>query len=314
MNREEAKRILLAYRPGSQDAADEEVARALDLARSDAELKAWLDEVTTFQTAVRAQMRQLPVPAPLRDAILARCKVVRPLWRRPEFLLAAACLVGGLVLAALWSSPGVREGSFDNFRSRMVNFAIRVYQMDIVTHDLAQVRQYQRRQGSPADYTLAGALPATPVKGGASLTWQGHPVSMVCFDLPRNKRLYMFVMDVAVIARDRLPGAAPIVSQVRGVATASWTHQGKVYVVAAETDPAELERLVTGSGRQAGGVRPSVCIFVGAGATKQPVEIGALIVAQGQRKPCGIRLGRRFGTGKRPAMGESVAIGKAKIG
>ena len=42
MNRDEAKRLLLAYRPDSQDEQDPEITAALALARSDPELQGWL--------------------------------------------------------------------------------------------------------------------------------------------------------------------------------------------------------------------------------------------------------------------------------
>ena len=84
----------------------------------------------------------------------------------------------------------------------MVGFALRHYRMDIVTNDAQQVRQFLKSRGAPADYALPAGLQATPVMGGASLSWQDAPVAMVCFDLTTNKILYMFVIDAAAIRRE----------------------------------------------------------------------------------------------------------------
>lgn len=77
MRSEEAKQILLLYRPGSADDQDPQVARALDLAREDPELSCWFHQHCAFQERVRAKLRQIKVPKHLKQALLARRKVVR---------------------------------------------------------------------------------------------------------------------------------------------------------------------------------------------------------------------------------------------
>ncbi len=77
MRREQAKQILLLYRPGSADAQDPQVARALDLASQDRELSCWFEEHCAFQERVRAKLRQIKVPKHLKQTLLTRPKVVR---------------------------------------------------------------------------------------------------------------------------------------------------------------------------------------------------------------------------------------------
>ena len=105
MNNEEAKRVLLAYRPGLAVQDDPEVAEALALAQEDETLQGWLEQHEAFQEAVRSELRAMPVPRDLKARILTRQsrrkKIITPIWR-PEFLLAAACLALGLILSALW--------------------------------------------------------------------------------------------------------------------------------------------------------------------------------------------------------------------
>jgi uncharacterized membrane protein YbaN (DUF454 family) len=246
MDRERAKQILLAYRPGTEDESEPDVAQALDLAKRDADLHEWLQEQTAFQQAVRAQLRSISIPPELKDSILARRKIVTPIWRRPELLLAAACIAIAFVLTAFWVRGRSEDETFAGFQKRMVGFALRLYRMDIETNDLVQVGQFLAAKGAPTNFALTPGLRQTPVKGGAYLTWQDHPVSMVCFTLPKAQTLYMFVMNQSAIQKGRLPGPTPILQFANGIMIASWSQNGRVYLIAADPNAADLKKL-TGS-------------------------------------------------------------------
>jgi hypothetical protein len=72
MNCSEAKEVLLLHRPGIADAADPQIAEALELAGRDPELRRWLDEHSAFQKAMRAKFQQIEVPAHLKVSLLMR--------------------------------------------------------------------------------------------------------------------------------------------------------------------------------------------------------------------------------------------------
>ena len=72
MNSSEAKEVLLLYRPGTADAADPQIAEALELARRDPELGRWFEQHRAFQKAMRAKFRQIEVPAHLKTSLLIR--------------------------------------------------------------------------------------------------------------------------------------------------------------------------------------------------------------------------------------------------
>ena len=93
MNREEARFILKAYRPGESDARDPEVAQALALAESDPALRLWLERQIASQAILRESLRQIPIPPDLRERILEAPnigKVAVSTRRRPWLTLAAA--------------------------------------------------------------------------------------------------------------------------------------------------------------------------------------------------------------------------------
>lgn len=243
MNSEEAKRILLAYRPGSKDAQDPEVAEALKFARDDAHLQHWLEEQAAFHRITRLEFHSIPVPSGLKARILTQERKIVPFWSRSEVWLAAASIVLTMTLTALWFGRSIEDQTFEGFRSRMVGFALRVYGMDIVTSNLGQIRNFLAQKGAPADYTLTAGLRTVPAKGGAALSWQAKPVAMVCFSLPQNQTLYMFVVNEGDIPRGKPPADGPVWADIGGITTTSWRHQGKVYLLIAK-DPAVLKHTV----------------------------------------------------------------------
>lgn len=196
-----------------------------------------------FDAKVRQELRAIQPPADLRDRILreaskgtATTKVVRfPLW---PVLAAAAAL---LLLAALtinFLPRGSEDRTFEGFQNRMASFAVRQYSMDIFTNDLAAVRTYMKQKDAPADFELPTPLASTPVKGGARLSWQGQPVSMVCFQGPAEKTLYLFIIESGAVAS---PPTSPQHNTIKGLSSAAWNTSGKTYLLAADLPEPQLK-------------------------------------------------------------------------
>lgn len=244
MTPQEAKEILARYRPNTADETDPDFAEALQYAQTNPELRQWLSDQQEFHAMVRRQMQAIEPPRDLKDRILAGMppepKVVA-LWQRKEFMALAASILVILGASLFWASPTTEELNFAGWRSRMVSFALRTYQMDILTSDAQAVRSHLAKSGAPADFEVTPALAKLPVKGGGRLSWQNRPVSMICFSLPNNETLYMFVMD-----ETSLPGAKPTQPTIetdKRLATAAWSANGKVYLMAAATDAKTLGAL-----------------------------------------------------------------------
>jgi hypothetical protein len=229
VNRQQAKHILISYRPGIDDDTDPEISQALRLAEADSELKAWLENQRATHAAIRAHLHKVFVPPDLRWQILAGRKAVAPRWRRPEFLVAAAAIALLCVLSAFWFWHSEDEETFAAFRSRMVRFAVREYRMDIETNDMATVRQFLASKGAPADYEVARGLAVLQVAGGGCLRWRNNPVSMVCFRSGASM-LYLFVLNRTAV--DDPPPNTPQGVKLRGLATVSWTSGENTYVLA----------------------------------------------------------------------------------
>jgi hypothetical protein len=239
MTPSQAKEILLLYRPGTADAEDPQIVAAIDLARQDPELARWFAQHCAFQDAMRAKLRQMEVPMHLKAALLAQQKIVRPpIWRqRPVWLAAAAVLLLGL--AGLWLRPA-NPDRFANFQARMVSTALREYRMDLVTHDMRQLRQFIAGKGAPAEYRLTKGLERLPLTGGGCLQWRNHPVAMVCFNRGDDQMLFLFVMKRSDLKDP--PAETPQLAKVTTLQTVSWTQGDYTYFLAGPEEPQFLDK------------------------------------------------------------------------
>ena len=249
MNRDEAKTILLLYRPGTADADDPQIARALELARQDPELTRWLVEHCARQEALRAGFRQITAPAGLKEQIIseqaAQEKVI--FWRQRAVLAAAAVVAALVVLAPLWFQHRGNEETFAIYRSRMAGVALRGYTMDLATNNPAQVRAYLAQNHAPSDYVLPAPLEKTAVTGCAIEGWQGAKVSMICFrtgkPLPPGQQsdLWLFVIDRSTVKNAPPMGSRQFV-QVNKLMTVTWTQGDTLYVLGMEGDEQKLQQ------------------------------------------------------------------------
>lgn len=239
MNSSDARKILIACRPGTDDLRDPAVAAALELARRDPELQAWWEQQQAFQHSARESFRGVRPPGHLRDKILARAKIIEvPRWRCPVALSAAAAIVLLIAVVAVWQKPS-RENSFQTFRSRMVGNVLRQYSMTIQTNDMAEIRRHLDAANAPANYVLPQNLAQLPAIGAGVLSWQDQRVSMLCLDSGAQGTVFVFVVNAssvkgAPVQRDFAP--------VKSMATVSWTEDGKTYVLAGSGSEDGLRR------------------------------------------------------------------------
>ena len=236
MNPTEAKQILLLYRPGTADSGEAQMAAALELARSNPELGAWLQQHLAFQQAMRAKFQEIEVPAHLKARMLAPRILSLPQiwWRNPVWLAAAASLMLLIGLAGVWLRPRASDG-FTSFQARMVSSVLREYRMDIITNDMHQVRQYLAAQGAPADYEVTKKLGQLQLTGGGLLRWRNHPITMVCFDRGDKQMLFLFVMKRSAVKDP--PPETPQMAKVNELLTASWSQGDKTYILAGPEEP-----------------------------------------------------------------------------
>ena len=254
MNRDEARTILLLYRPGTADASDPQIADALALAKRDPELSRWLEEHIARQEALRAKFRQISAPAGLKEQIISeRAALLIKNSQRKKILAVAALtpiVVFLIALAVLHFprhlvQPEVR--TFANYQSQVIGWATGPYGMPLATNDLEQIRQFLTHGHAPSDYTLPASLEKVVATGCAVKYWSGTRISMICFrtgkPLPpgRPGDLWLFVADSAAV-KGAPDTTAPQFAQVNQIVTATWTQNGRLYLLATKGDERTIRK------------------------------------------------------------------------
>jgi len=250
MTDNQAKEILMLYRPGTGDAEDPSFAEALVHCERNAELKSWFAEHCALYSALRAKFREIPVPEGLQQQIISERKVhTVPMWQKAVLLAGA---VAGIALLA-WRLPTLlpqpREPhDFAHYRAYMVGQAARGYYMQQATN-LNQVELLLTQRGAVTNYVLPANLQKNAITAGCMGTeWQGKQVSMICFQTkpmpPTSSDLWLLVT-ASSSATGTPKSAIPVIDKsMTGITTASWTANGKTYVLAVKGDQQLLAKFL----------------------------------------------------------------------
>lgn len=252
MNTNEAKQILMLFRPGTADETDPSFDEARQLAKTDPELAQWLKAHSEAYLVLRQKFHSIPVPAGLKEQILSEQKIDRSLfqtyWRPALAIAAVVAVLLGLYLTVWRVPPADRYAAY---RKRMTETALRNYYMELVSHDPAAIRTFLKSKNAPADYSLPSGLRTASLVGCVASKWHGNPVSMICFKSGRplppgdQSDLWLFVTDGKSIANAPSDGQhTPMFARVNKATTASWSGDGKIYLLAAVGDEAFLRRYI----------------------------------------------------------------------
>lgn len=247
MNLNEAKELLLLYRPATADAADPQMTEALALAKTNPELARWLEAQQAQQGALRAKFSQITVPAGLKEQIISEFAASRrapATWRNAWFALAALMLLLG-ILAIVWLPRSLPENSLTYYQSEMARIALGDYGMDIMTNDATPIHAYLAQQHAP-DFALPAPLQHATLTGCAVREWQGTKVSLICFrtgkPLPPGKSdLWLFVVDWTTV-QNATQTTAPTLMKVNQLMTATWTEGDKLYFLGVEGQEQDIRQ------------------------------------------------------------------------
>jgi hypothetical protein len=252
MNPNEAKQILLLYRPDTADAEDPQIAEALAVAKSDPALARWLEAHCGRQRALRDKFRQITVPAGLLEQIISEQAASQRATQRKNrlgtgLMLAAGCLA---IIFLAWNYLPDLSGndvSFPVYKNQMAGIAESSYNMELFTNNLTTVRAYLARNGAPADFNLPAPLAQTTIAGCAIENWNGRKVSLVCFrtGAPRPPNqvsdLWLFVIDRQSVKQAPATDL-PQLAAARDLFTAAWTQDGKLYLLGLRGNEAAIRK------------------------------------------------------------------------
>ena len=251
MNRNEAKDILLLYRHHNPaDEKDPLIVEALTLAKQDPELAGWLEMHCARQFVLHEKFEQISVPEGLKEQIISEHAASRRnAPRRRQFALVAALVAVMLLsLASVWlSQQGPAEDTLAVYQGRMARIALSGYEMDLLSEDSGKIRDYLKAKNAPTDYALSAPLSQAGLSGCAVETWQDKEVSLVCFRTGRplaagqKSDLWLFVVDQKSV-KDAPVDSSPRIARVNNLLTATWTRDGKLYLLGMKGEPADLKK------------------------------------------------------------------------
>lgn len=246
MNTEQAKFILRGYRPNGADAGDATFSAALEQAKHDFVVRDWFAREQAFDGAVSAKLAAVPVPAGLREAILAGGRLTsaglsrQGWWRQPVWLAAAAGFAVMLTATvALWPSRAVAGGTLDDFAV--------VDSRHSETHGgRGEATGMLQAMLSRPTTRLGDQLPVNFVdlhkNGCRSLSFREHEVLEICFK--RDGVWFHCYIAQRADFPTLAAAVAPSLVDREGASVASWADSSLVYVVVSKAGRAALEKLL----------------------------------------------------------------------
>jgi hypothetical protein len=245
MNRDEAKYILRAFHLSGQDVDDPQFHEALELTRKDPELGAWFAQEQSIDARLSEKFRAFQVPPNLRAQLLAARKIipVRAWWQRPVWVGAAACFLLALALSG-WLLHSADQRRFSEFRTFVADSAAQLDHLDLMSTNLVEVRKWLLDRKAPGDFVVPTDLKGRPSVGCRKFSWKGQPVSLVCFKIDGVGTVHLFVIDHPNLHNAPADANLEFAVSDNGIATASWSNNKFVYVLAGKLEERELRRLL----------------------------------------------------------------------
>ena len=249
MNPEEAKVVLLLYRPGVHEDHDPEMDAALGLTKQDPDVKRWFDRHCARQIKLRSEFNRIEVPEGLREQIISErpAPASSKATAKPRWLIGAAFALLVIVCTPLFRpQSNSSAGNLESYRHRMTGMVVRAYpQMDIYTNDVEVIRHYLSQQAAPTAFSLSDSLQKTPGTGGKVLSWQNHKVSMICFRSGKMRGadpdLFLFVIDQGAFERKN-ESSLPVLTRQGSLLSATWSDGNQTYILATTGDESFLKQ------------------------------------------------------------------------
>jgi hypothetical protein len=254
MKHDQAKIILLRYRPGTTDREEPEMREALALAQTDEKLSRWLADQEKCQHVLRKTFQKFKAPEGLFQQIISEQAASQRTTTHRQRLtlinLVATIIIVGIIGGAIWlGSRPQADDTLVIFERQMSAYALRGYTMDLQTNDPEQIRAFLKQRQAPANYTLSGPLQKAAVIGCAVEGWHSTKVSMICFrtgnPLPQGSQgdLWLFIADQASV-KDASQISTPQIARVNRLVTVTWVENGKVFLLGTTADETVLGKFL----------------------------------------------------------------------
>jgi len=240
MTKEEAKKILAAYRPGDQDRFDSHFAKALRETERDSELARWFAEEREFDRVVAGQVSAVPVPFGLKTRILAN---TTPRAARKSHWVAALATTAAAAATlfflaqfiSVWRASDQHSASLSDYEQEMMSFIKLPPPLEMESLEMGPIKQWIVERKAPLAEIPPG-IAAVETMGCRILYFRGYPVTLICFCHGQTVA-HLLMVDRAVL-RGVKPGNPPVVKSQGDWTTATWADQHYAYMIAVHDKPA----------------------------------------------------------------------------
>ncbi|HAV65357.1 MAG TPA: hypothetical protein DCY13_23655 [Verrucomicrobiales bacterium] len=229
--------ILESYRPGGQDAQDPAFAEALVLAARDPELGEWFARQSKLDEAISERLRQANVPADLRNAILAGHRsqesIDRPnfTWWKSPALAWAAAIVLLFAAALIFRNGGSSSVALAAYRNAMTDQLNQGVEFDWRHESPAALTEWLANNRDFGALQLPAELSASKTIGCRVLEFDSLRPALICFTLPSNDVVHLFVVNGDCFGANEVSGQAKL-AQCGQWNTVSWRQEDRVYLLA----------------------------------------------------------------------------------
>ena len=241
MTKEEAKKILTAYRPGDPERLESDFAEALQEAERDTELAEWFAEEREFDRAVAAQLKSVPVPFGLKTRILANVApraATKSRWMAPLAMATAALFLVAQLISLLRGS-GQYAPSLSDYKQEMISFVKLEPPLEMQSLKMGPIKQWIAERKAPlAD--IPPGIAAVETMGCRILSFRGHLVTLICFCHGQTVA-HLFTVDRATLPTLR-PRNPPTLTSEGDWTVATWADQHYAYMLAVHDKPGVARR------------------------------------------------------------------------
>jgi hypothetical protein len=241
MTKEEAKKILSAYRPGDEHRLESYFAEALQETEQDAELAEWFAEEQEFDRAVASHLSSVPVPFALKTRILANMvphAATRLRWLARLAAAAAALFLLALVITVSRGS-GQHSGSLSDYEQEMMSFVKLEPPLEMQSLEIGPIKQWIAERKAPLGDIPPGVA-AVETMGCRILSFRGHPVTLICFCHGQTVA-HLLIVDRAALPALK-PRNPPVLTSQGDWSIATWADEHYACMLAVHDKPVAARR------------------------------------------------------------------------
>jgi hypothetical protein len=244
MDNREAKFILSAYRPGGQDVTDPRFSEALEQAERDPILRRWFEESIEFDAAMTERLGKITPPGDLRESILAGAKVSRmPQWKNRfgKLAIAAALILSASLGVVIWQNT--RPQHLTGWQTQALNVVSSLEKneskFDAQSRNSSDLVNWLRANHAPAAEKVPDNLAKLTSLGCKTFSWNGTPVSVICFMRPDGGLIHLVATNVTPATQPKAKMKPTVVKEGEWT-TATWREGDQIFMLALEGSPEQL--------------------------------------------------------------------------